>query len=98
MPPVLELNAVSKAFTMHLQGGLRLPVVAGVEFAVGSGECVVLAGPSGSGKSSILKMIFGTYRCDSGRILMHRDGEVIDIAAPEPRRMLALRRPPLRHL
>jgi alpha-D-ribose 1-methylphosphonate 5-triphosphate synthase subunit PhnL len=92
MPTVLELNAVSKTFTMHLQGGLRLPVVSGVAFAVDPGECVVLSGPSGAGKSSILKMIFGTYRCDSGHILVHRDGGVIDVVAAEPREILALRR------
>jgi alpha-D-ribose 1-methylphosphonate 5-triphosphate synthase subunit PhnL len=92
MPTVLELNAVSKTFTMHLQGGLRLPVVSGVAFAVDPGECVVLSGPSGAGKSSILKMIFGTYRCDTGHILVHRDGGVIDVVAAEPREILALRR------
>jgi alpha-D-ribose 1-methylphosphonate 5-triphosphate synthase subunit PhnL len=32
MRPVLKLIGVSKTFTMHLQGGLRLPVVAGVSF------------------------------------------------------------------
>jgi alpha-D-ribose 1-methylphosphonate 5-triphosphate synthase subunit PhnL len=92
MSIVLELAAVSKTFTMHLQGGVRLPVVAGVEFKVRSGECVVLAGPSGAGKSSILKMIFGTYRCDAGSILVHREGRAIDIAAAAPRQILALRR------
>jgi alpha-D-ribose 1-methylphosphonate 5-triphosphate synthase subunit PhnL len=92
MPTVLELNAVSKTFTMHLQGGLRLPVVSGVAFAAAAGECVVLSGPSGAGKSSILKMIFGTYRCDAGHILVHRDGGAIDVAAAEPREILALRR------
>ena len=64
MSTVLELAAVSKTFQMHLQGGIRLPVVSGVAFDVKAGECAVLAGPSGAGKSSILKMIFGTYRCD----------------------------------
>jgi alpha-D-ribose 1-methylphosphonate 5-triphosphate synthase subunit PhnL len=92
MSIVLELAAVSKTFTMHLQGGARLPVVAGVEFAVGQGECAVLAGPSGAGKSSILKMIFGTYRCDVGSILIHQAGGVIDVAAAEPRQILALRK------
>ena len=58
---------------MHLQGGIRLPVVAGVAFDVKAGECAVLAGPSGAGKSSILKMIFGNYRCDAGSIVVrHR--------------------------
>jgi alpha-D-ribose 1-methylphosphonate 5-triphosphate synthase subunit PhnL len=92
MPPVLELRSAQKSFTMHLQGGLALPVVAGVHFSVAAGQCVVLAGPSGVGKSSILKMIFGNYRCDSGQILV-RDGEaIVDVARAEPRRILKLRR------
>lgn len=88
---MLELNRAHKSFTMHLQGGLRLPVVAGVDFSVAAGQCVVLAGPSGAGKSTILKMIFGNYRCDGGEILL-RDGDaVVDIASAPPRRILALR-------
>ncbi|HLH95942.1 MAG TPA: phosphonate C-P lyase system protein PhnL [Xanthobacteraceae bacterium] len=90
--PVLELRNAAKSFTMHLQGSLNLPVVSGVEFSVAPGQCVVLAGPSGAGKSSILKIIFGNYRCDAGEIRV-RDGEhVIDVAQAEPRRILALRR------
>jgi alpha-D-ribose 1-methylphosphonate 5-triphosphate synthase subunit PhnL len=92
MPAVLEIVQASKSFTMHLQGGLRLPVVSGVAFSVRTGECVVLAGPSGAGKSSILKMIFGSYRCDDGRILLRHADEVTDIASAEPRRILALRK------
>jgi alpha-D-ribose 1-methylphosphonate 5-triphosphate synthase subunit PhnL len=88
----LGLSDVAKTFTMHLQGGIRLPVVSAVNFDVASGECVVLAGPSGAGKSSILKMIFGTYRCDSGRILVRHGASLIDVAQAEPRQMLALRR------
>jgi alpha-D-ribose 1-methylphosphonate 5-triphosphate synthase subunit PhnL len=92
MSAVLELRDAKKSFTMHLQGGLRLPVVAGVDLSVGAGQCVVLAGPSGAGKSSILKMIFGNYRCDGGHILVHHDDTIIDVAAAEPRRILALRK------
>ena len=92
MSSVLELTAVSKTFTMHLRGGVRLPVVTGVEFAVRAGECAVLAGPSGVGKSSILKMIFGTYRCDAGSIVVRRGENAIDVATAEPRQILALRR------
>jgi len=92
MSPVLEVVQAEKSFTMHLQGGVRLPVVAGVNFSVHAGECVVLAGPSGSGKSSILKMIFGSYRCDDGRILVRNAQATTDIASAEPRTILALRR------
>ena len=91
MSAVLELRNAGKSFTMHLQGGLRLPVVAGVDFAVEAGQCVVLAGPSGAGKSSILKMIFGNYRCDSGQILVRHGDATVDVARAEPRRILSLR-------
>ncbi|MEA2962742.1 MAG: alpha-D-ribose 1-methylphosphonate 5-triphosphate synthase subunit PhnL [Alphaproteobacteria bacterium] len=92
MSTVLELAAVSKTFRMHLQGGIRLPVVSGVAFDVKAGECAVLAGPSGAGKSSILKMIFGTYRCDSGTIVVRHGGDAVDVATAEPRQILELRR------
>lgn len=92
MPGMLEIHNAAKAFTMHLQGGIELPVVAGVSFRVEAGECVVLAGPSGAGKSSILKMIFGNYRCDSGHIRARQGGEVVDIATATPREILKLRR------
>ena len=92
MPVVIELSGVAKNFIMHLQGGVRLSVVADVAFAVKAGECVVLDGPSGIGKSSVLKMIFGSYRCDRGQILVHRGAQHIDVADAAPRRILGLRR------
>src|SRR5499427_4846649 len=92
MKPMIEISGAEKSFTMHLQGGVKLPVVRGVSFSVRAGECVALSGPSGAGKSSILKMIFGNYRCDGGRILLSRGDEVTDIATAAPRAIIALRR------
>ena len=76
---MIDIANAQKSFVMHLQGGVELPVVRGVSFDVGPGECVVLSGPSGAGKSSILKMIFGNYRCDGGRIGIRHQGEIIEI-------------------
>ena len=87
----LDLVNVKKSFTLHLQGGLHLPVVAGVNFRVQSGECVALAGPSGCGKSSILKMIFGGYRCDGGRIVIRDGNHIVDIATASPRTIIVMR-------
>lgn len=92
MSAMIEIVGAQKSFVMHLQGGIRLPVVSGVSFDVGAGECVVLSGPSGAGKSSILKMMFGNYRCDGGRIGIRHDGALIDLATAEPRRILSIRR------
>jgi alpha-D-ribose 1-methylphosphonate 5-triphosphate synthase subunit PhnL len=92
MTVMIDITDAQKTFTMHLQGGIELPVVRGVTFRVNPGECVVLSGPSGAGKSSILKMIFGNYRCDSGRIGIRHRGALIDLAAAEPRQVLNVRR------
>jgi alpha-D-ribose 1-methylphosphonate 5-triphosphate synthase subunit PhnL len=92
MTAMIEIESAEKTFTMHLQGGVELPAVRGVSFQVKAGECVVLSGPSGAGKSSILKMIFGNYRCDGGRIGIRHEGAVIDLATAEPRQILSVRR------
>jgi len=92
MTAMIEIVNAEKTFTMHLQGGVRLPVVHGVSFQVNAGECIVLSGPSGAGKSSILKMMFGNYRCDGGRIGIRHDGSLIDLAKAEPREILNVRR------
>ncbi len=91
MIAALEFRDVAKSFTLHLRGGTVLPVVAGASFSVAPGECAVLWGPSGTGKSSLLRMAYGNYRCDAGAILV-RDGErVVDVARAAPRDVLALR-------
>ena len=92
MTAMIDINNAEKTFIMHLQGGVQLPVVRGVSFQVKAGECVVLSGPSGAGKSSILKMIFGNYRCDGGRIGIRHEGAVIDLTRAEPRQILSVRR------
>ncbi|NPU12262.1 phosphonate C-P lyase system protein PhnL [Bradyrhizobium sp. 83012] len=92
MTLMLDVENARKTFTMHLQGGISLPVVRDVSFKVNAGECVVLSGPSGAGKSSILKMIFGNYRCDGGRISVRHQGEMTNLAGAEPRLVLNARR------
>ena len=63
-------------------------MVSHVAFTVARGECVVLAGPSGVGKSSILKIIFGNYRPDAGRILLADGDRFLDIAGASPRAVI----------
>lgn len=67
--PILSLRNVHKAFH-HLQ------VLAGVNLDIEEGKTTVVLGPSGSGKSVMLKHIVGLLRPDSGEIYF--DGERID--------------------
>ena len=92
MTALLQVRDVEKSFLLHLQDGVRLSVIRGASFQVAAGECAVLHGPSGSGKSSLLKMIYGTYPCSAGQILVETNGEVIDVAAADPHRLHRLRR------
>jgi len=92
MPIPLVVSEVAKSFTMHLRDGVRLPVIEAVGFSVAAGECAVLGGPSGVGKSSILKMLYGNYSVDAGQILITHDDVTVDLASADPRTVLRIRR------
>lgn len=67
--PILRLRNVHKAFH-HVQ------VLTGMDLDIEEGKTTVVLGPSGSGKSVMLKHIVGLLRPDSGEIYF--DGERID--------------------
>lgn len=92
MNTLLVASELQKSFIMHMRGGVELPVVANASFSLKAGACAVLGGPSGVGKSSILKMLYGNYGCDSGQILVRHHGRHVDIASADPRMVLEIRR------
>ena len=88
---MLWTESLAKSFTLHRQGGVRLRVLSGVSLSVAAGQCVALAGPSGAGKSTLLRCLYGTNRTDSGRVWVRHDGAMLDLAAADPRAVLAVR-------
>jgi alpha-D-ribose 1-methylphosphonate 5-triphosphate synthase subunit PhnL len=92
MTVMLRTENLAKQFTLHLQGGVRLRVLDGVEFHVNAGECVALAGPSGAGKSTLLRALYGNYRADGGKIWVRHGTDMLDLAAAGPRVVLEVRR------
>jgi alpha-D-ribose 1-methylphosphonate 5-triphosphate synthase subunit PhnL len=90
--PAVEVRGLTKTFTLHMQDGVELPVLRGVDLSVEPGECVVLTDASGAGKSTLLRAIYGNYRAQAGEILVHHADSVVDIARAEPRTILEVRR------
>ncbi len=91
--PLLQMKGVAKRFTLHHQHGAELPVLDQVDLSVAPGECIVLDGPSGMGKSTLLKLIYANYRASAGRItLLPPGGEAIEITDATPRALVELRR------
>lgn len=92
MQAILKIEALSKQFWLHEQEQ-RIPSCAQVHLEAFSGELCALIGPTGVGKSSVLKCIYRTYLPTSGRILYRdADDQVIDLAQVSEHRMLELRR------
>lgn len=90
---MLQMKQVSKRFTLHHQNGAELQVLSQVDLSVGPGECVVLDGPSGMGKSTLLKLIYANYRATSGQIeMLQANGRVLELTQASPRELVRMRR------
>jgi alpha-D-ribose 1-methylphosphonate 5-triphosphate synthase subunit PhnL len=94
----LRAEGLGKTFTLHLQGGVSLPVLRGLDLEVAAGECVALAGPSGAGKSTLMRCLYGNYGAEEGRILLRHRGAVADLVTADPRLMREIRRDTLGHV
>ena len=73
--PIIKVNNLTKDF--YLFRGGHVLTIDDVSFEVNKGEILSIIGPTGSGKTEILKMIAGFEVPDSGSIEFFKDGEWI---------------------
>ena len=70
--PFVEFADVRKTYQM---GDVEVHAVDGMSFAIERGELVVIVGPSGAGKTTVLNMLGGMDSCTSGDIRL--DGALV---------------------
>ena len=85
MAAYVELDQVTKTYQM---GEVTIKAADGISFQVEKGEFVVVVGPSGAGKTTVLNILGGMDNCDEGQIII--DG--VDIAKFNKKQLTNYRR------
>lgn len=81
----VKLERVTKVYRM---GEVEIHAVDGIDFEIQKGEFVVIVGPSGAGKTTVLNILGGMDTASSGRVVV--DGQ--DIAKYSQKKLTGYRR------
>ena len=81
----VKLKNVTKIYQM---GEVQIRAVDGIDFSIDKGECVVVVGPSGAGKTTVLNILGGMDKASGGEVLV--DGK--DIAGYSQKQLTGYRR------
>lgn len=76
--PLVELRSVSVSYA-------GVPVLSGVDAALGAGECVLVTGDNGSGKSSLLRVLSGVQRPTAGMRVARTGARGVRLMPQAPR-------------
>jgi ATP-binding cassette subfamily C protein CydD len=94
VPPLKVRNVVAQGVSVAFEevrltwDAARGPALDGLSFRVPAGETLVLAGPSGAGKSTVLEIVLGFVRPDSGRVTIN-GADITDLVPQALARMTA---------
>lgn len=85
MDEYVSFQNVRKVYKM---GEVSVSASDGITFDIEKGEFVVIVGPSGAGKTTILNILGGMDTCDSGRIIVDN----VDISKLNSKQLITYRR------
>jgi len=74
----------------YLTGPIEVPALRGINLQVAHGEFLAIAGPSGCGKTTLLNIIGGLDRADTGEVLV--EGKNLQLLSTGELALLRLRR------
>lgn len=81
----VKLEQVTKVYKM---GEVEIRAVDGIDFSIAKGEFVVIVGPSGAGKTTVLNILGGMDTATLGSVLVDKN----DIAKYSPKKLIGYRR------
>ena len=85
---MIQIKNLNKSFQLYNQNDTNINVFKNINFRVNKGEVIALTGNSGTGKSTLLKLIYGSYVISKGDVLISD----INIRKSSPRDILKLRK------
>lgn len=89
---VIKISSLSKKFHLYTQGDVDIPVLDSFGLTLYPGDGIAIKGRSGSGKSTVLKLLTGNYRACTGEILVSHKGRIIDIVKACPHEIMDIRK------
>lgn len=88
---LLEVNNLSKNFHIH-HLGREIPVFQNLNFSLSGGQFLLVSGPNGIGKSTLLRCLYRTYLPTGGQALYHSNYGTIDLTRAADIDIVVLRR------
>lgn len=88
---LLYASGIYKNFILHNQGSIELPVLKNITLELKKGNCIALTGVSGSGKSSLMKALYGNYGINAGEIWVKHENLWVDLPQLLPHEIIAVR-------
>jgi len=85
---MIQIKNLNKSFELYNQNNTNINVFKNINFKVDKGEVVALTGNSGTGKSTLLKLIYGSYVISKGDVLIAD----VNVRKSTPRDILKLRK------